>query len=124
MFFLRHVPSGVTGGPPLLGILSLYPFGIKEGTSSTSLAMYRSVDFAYQAHGYVNKERRFHSDVLLCRCSELIPGCKKCPQNEFLVSEKEIFGGCHYQLILAALLIYPSSILLGRVAKIAPERLF
>ena len=48
----------VTGGPPLSGVLSLYPFGIKEGPYGASLAMYPSVGFASQAKRYVNKERR------------------------------------------------------------------
>ena len=69
--------------------------------------MYPSVGFASQAKGYVNKERRFLSDAPLCRLSEKISGCKNCPQSDFLVSEKELFGRCHHQLILAALLLYP-----------------
>ena len=64
--------------------------------------MYPLVGFASQAKGYVKKERRFLSDAPLCRLSEKIPGCKKCPQSDFLVSEKEVFGGCHLQLLQAA----------------------
>ena len=33
-------------------------------------------------------------------------GGRKCPQSDFLVSEKSLFGRCHHQLILAALLLY------------------
>ena len=53
----------VTGGPPLSGALSLYPFGIKERPNGASLAMYPLVDFALQAHGYVSKGRSFLSDA-------------------------------------------------------------
>ena len=55
--------GAVTGGPPLSGALSLYPFGIKENPNGTSLAMYPSVDFALQAQGYVSKGRSFLSDA-------------------------------------------------------------
>ena len=41
--------AAVTGGPPLPPVLSLYPFGIKEGPNGTSLPMYPSVGFAFQA---------------------------------------------------------------------------
>ena len=53
----------VTGGPPLPGVLSLYPFGVKESPNGTSLAMHPSVGFAFQAKGYVSKERLFLSDA-------------------------------------------------------------
>ena len=59
----------VTGGPPLSGALSLYPFGIKESPNGTSLAMYPSVDFALQAQGYVSKGRSFLSDAPFGRFS-------------------------------------------------------
>ena len=61
--------SGVTGGPPLSGALSLYPFGIKESPNGTSLAMYPLVDFALQAQGYVSKGRSFLSDAPFGRFS-------------------------------------------------------
>ena len=62
---VMHPPIGfaVTGGPPLSGALSLYPFGIKESPNGTSLAMYPLVDFAFKAQGYVSKGRRFLSDA-------------------------------------------------------------
>ena len=60
IFMPRRV---VTGGPPWPPVLSLYPFGIKEGPKGTSLAMYPLVGFAFQAQGYVNKGRRFLSDA-------------------------------------------------------------
>ena len=59
----------VTGGPPLSGALSLYPFGIKESPNGTSLAMYPLVDFALQAQGYVSKGRSFLSDAPFGRFS-------------------------------------------------------
>ena len=37
-------------------------------------------------------------------------GCKKCPQGDFLVSEKDLFGRCHHQLILTALPLHPFGI--------------
>ena len=55
--------GAVTGGPPLSGALSLYPFGIKESPNGTSLAMYPLVDFALQAQGYVSKGRNFLSEA-------------------------------------------------------------
>ena len=45
------------------GVLSLYPFGVKESPKGTSLAMHHSVAFAFQAKGYVSKERLFLSDA-------------------------------------------------------------
>ena len=45
------------------GALSLYPFRIKESPNGTSLAMHPSVGFAFQAKGYVSKERLFLSDA-------------------------------------------------------------
>ena len=66
MHLLVGFPSpwpAVTGGPRLRGVLSLYPFGIKEGPNGTSLAMYPLVGFAFQAQGYVSKGRRFLSDA-------------------------------------------------------------
>ena len=81
------------------------------------LAMHPSVRFASLAKGYVNKEWRFLSHTPLCRLSEKKnSGCMKCLQSNFLVSEKELFGRCHHQLFLAALLLYPSRI------KEGPER--
>ena len=53
----------VRGGPPLSGAQSLYPFGVKESPNGTSLAMHHSVAFAFQAKGYVSKERLFLSDA-------------------------------------------------------------
>ena len=58
-----HARRSVTGGPPLSGALSLYPFGIKESPNGTSLAMYPLVDFAFKAQGYVSKGPRFLSDA-------------------------------------------------------------
>ena len=78
--------------------------------------MYLLFGFASQATGYVNKGRRFLSDAPLCRCSKKTVGCKKCPQNDFLVSEKELFARFHHQLILAALSLYPFDV------KEGPER--
>ena len=46
----------VTGGPRLRGVLSLYPFGIKERRDGTP-------SFACQARRHVNKARRFLSDA-------------------------------------------------------------
>ena len=86
---------GVTGG----GALRTGP-----------LAMHPSVGFASLAKGCVSKEWRFLSDTPLCRLSEKNSGCRKCPQSDLLVSEKELFGRCHHQLILAALLLYPLGI--------------
>ena len=76
--------------------------------------MYPSVGFASQAKGYVNKELRFLSDAPLCRFPEKILGSEilgseKYPQRLFLIREKELFGRCHHQLILAALLPYQST---------------
>ena len=68
---LRRRP--VTGGPPLSGALSLYPFGIKESPNGTSLAMYPSVDFTLQAQGYVSKGRSFLSDAPFGRFSNSTP---------------------------------------------------
>ena len=59
--FLSDV--SVTGGDALQAPLAMYPFGIKEGPNGTSLAMYPSVVFAFQAQGYVSKGRRFLSDA-------------------------------------------------------------
>ena len=73
------------------------------------LAMHPSVGFASLAKGDVNKEWRFLSDTPLCRLSDKISGCKKCPQGNFLAYENELFGRCHHQLILAALLPYQST---------------
>ena len=53
----------VTGGIPLSGALSLYPFEIKENPNDTSLSMCLLVDCAFQAQGYVNKGRRFLSNA-------------------------------------------------------------
>ena len=61
IFFLRRVP--VTGGPPLPGVLSLYPFGIKDGPSSVPLAMHHPIGFACQVQRYINKGRRSLSDA-------------------------------------------------------------
>ena len=72
--------------------------------------MYPSVGFASQATGYVRKERRFLSDAPLCRLSDKTSGWKDCLQSDFLVSEKQLFGRCHHQLILAALLLHPFGI--------------
>ena len=72
--------------------------------------MYPSVGFACQAKGCVNKERRFLSDAPFCQFSEKARGAKNAPQSDFLVGEKEPFGRCHHQLILAALLLYPFGI--------------
>ena len=55
--------EAVTGGDALQAPLAMYPFGIKEGPNGTSLAMYPSVVFAFQAQGYVSKGRRFLSDA-------------------------------------------------------------
>ena len=43
--------------------LAMYPFGVKESPSGTSLTMYPSVVFAFQAQGYVSKGRRCLSDA-------------------------------------------------------------
>ena len=94
----------------ILAALLLYPLGIKEGPNGTSLAMHPSVGFASQATGYVNKERRFLSDAPLCRLSDKTSGCKDYPQSDFPVSEKQLFGRCHHQLILAALRLHPVGI--------------
>ena len=61
--FLSDAPPGVTGGDALQAPLAMYPFGIKESPNGTSLAMYPSVVFAFQAQGYVSKGRRFLSDA-------------------------------------------------------------
>ena len=45
------------------GVLSLDPFGIKEKSNRTPLAMYPFVGFAPQAPGYVSKGRCFLSDA-------------------------------------------------------------
>ena len=74
------------------------------------LAMHPSVGFASLAKGCVSKEWRFLSDTPLCRLSEKNSGCTKCPQSDFLVSGKELFGRCQHQLILAALLLHPFGI--------------
>ena len=61
---LLNAPGrAVTGGDALQAPLAMYPFGIKEGPNGTSLAMYPSVGFAFQAQGYVSKGRRFLSDA-------------------------------------------------------------
>ena len=53
----------VTGGPPLPGVLSLYPFGIKDGPSSVPLAMYHPIGFACQVQRYINEGLRSFSDA-------------------------------------------------------------
>ena len=63
----------------------------KLPTYVNSLATYPSVGFASQAKGCVNKEGRFLTDAPLCRFSEKILGCEKCPQSHFLIGEKELF---------------------------------
>ena len=68
--------------------------------------MYPSVGFAFQGKGYVNKALCFLGDAPLCRFSEKMPGCEKCSQSHFLLGEKELFGRCRHQLILAALLLH------------------
>ena len=57
----RNIP--VTGGPPLQGVLSLYPFGIKDGPSDITLAMHPPIGFACQFQGHINEERRSLSDA-------------------------------------------------------------
>ena len=64
------VGFAVTGGGALPPVLSLYPFGIKEGPNGTSVAMYPLASFAVQAQGYVSKRRRFLSDAPFGRFSE------------------------------------------------------
>ena len=71
--------------------------------------MHPSVGFASLAKGDVNKEWRFLSDTPLYRLSDKISVCKKCPQGDFFVGEKDLFGRCHHHLILAALLLYQST---------------
>ena len=63
-------PAAVTGGGALSPVLSLYPFGIKEGPNGTSVAMYPLASFAVQAQGYVSNGRRFLSDAPFGRFSE------------------------------------------------------
>ena len=72
--------------------------------------MYPWVGFASQAKGYVNKEGRFLDDAHLWRFSKKIPGRERCSQSHLLIGEKELFGRCRHQLILAALLLYPFGI--------------
>ena len=59
----------------MLGVLSLYPFEIKDGPNGTSLTMYPLVGFASQAQGYVIKGRRFLSDAPLGRFFDSLARC-------------------------------------------------
>ena len=113
----------VTGGDALQAPLAMYPFGIKEGPNGTSLAMYPSVVFAFQAQGYVSKGRRFLSDAPFGRFCES-PG-PPLPQNlwrdfsfsfllKFLLKNVR-FGRSLAQLILAALSIYPFGVKEGHL---------
>ena len=65
LVLLKNGRRPVKGGPPLQAPLAMYPFGIMEGPNGTSLAMYPSVGFAFEAQGYVSKGRRFLSDAPL-----------------------------------------------------------
>ena len=71
--FAAMKAEAVTGGPPLQAPLAMYPFGIKEGPNGTSLAMYPSVVFAFQAQGYVSKGRHFLSDAPFRRFPAAFP---------------------------------------------------
>ena len=73
----RRVPA-VTGGPPLQGVLLLYPFGTKEGPNCASLAMYPLVCFVSQAERYVSKEQRVLSDAPSGQFSE--PLARRLPE--------------------------------------------
>ena len=65
--------TAVTGGPPLPGVLSLYPFGIKDGPSSVPLAMHHPIGFARQAQGCINKGRRSLSDAPSASLARRLP---------------------------------------------------
>ena len=117
--------GAVTGGDALQAPLAMYPFGIKEGPSGASLAMYPSVGFAFQAQGYVSKGRRFLSDAPLVGFPSPRPAAFRKSVAEFFlhfpfeISIKNVrFGRSLAQLILGALSLYPFEV------KEGPERRF
>ena len=113
-FLLAGNFGAVTGGDALQAPLAMYPFGIKEGPNGTSLAMYPSVVFAFQAQGYVSKGRRFLSDApfgrfpysLARRLAKICGGIFPFFPVEFSIKNVR-FGRSLAQLILGALSLYP-----------------